>query len=105
MITINFEAQIGYGIRQRVIQPALLQCTRPVLIVSAHRDMLHCNWPDIPPEQKMTLSRFLMEASSGTLDYQTLVVMEELLPVAWKRIDTQLAAIRNEIWTINRNVR
>lgn len=104
MITINFEAAVGFGVRHRVIYPAAVLQEKPVLVVSARREILEVNWPKVPAESKMTLQRFLMAMQSRTVDPGLLIIMEEMLPAGWKRVDPWLKALDNEIWTINRRL-
>lgn len=102
MITINFAAVTGVGIRQRVIMPALILQEKPVIIVSLVSSILEINWPKIDPARKMTLQRFLMAMQTRTLEPEALVVIEEMRPEGWKRVDPWLKALDNEVWTINR---
>lgn len=104
MITINFSATVGLGLRRRVIMPALVLQDRPVLIVSPARAMLESNWPDIPNENKVTLQRFLLMMQSRSIDPGVLVVFEEMRPTGWKMVDPWLKALDNEVWTINRSL-
>lgn len=106
MIAINFDAVVGIGIRQRVIQPALKLTSRPVLIVSNHREVLATNWGEFDMLQhKMTLVEFERAASRfPPLPPDLLILMEEMHPHTWLRIDPLLQSIDNEIWTINRRL-
>ena len=102
MITINFDAVVGVGIRQRVILPALILQEKPVIIVSPRREILEINWPKIADDRKMTLQRFLMAMPTRTVEPDALILIEEMRPEGWKRVDPWLKALDNEVWTINR---
>lgn len=102
MITIDFKAITGVGLRQRVIQPALILQDKPVIIVSSAPGLFEINWPAFAPEQKMTLTRFLMMMQTRTVPPGALIVMEEMRPAGWRRVDPWLKALDNEVWTINR---
>lgn len=102
MIAINFEAQVGVGIRQRVIYPALMLQEKPVLIVAHQQALLEINWPKVPEENKTTMTRFLLMMQSRSVPRELLIVIEEMNPQGWKRVSPWLQALDNEVWTINR---
>lgn len=104
MIAINFQAVTGMGVRHRVIYPALVMQEKPILIVAAWRELLEINWPKIDADRKMTLQRFLMAMQTRTVEPGALILIEEMLPTGWKRVDPWLKALDNEVWTINRSL-
>lgn len=77
---------------------------KPVLIVAAQRELLEINWPKIAEDRKMTLQRFLMAMQTRTVEPGALIVIEEMRPTGWNRVDPWLKALDNEVWTINRSL-
>ena len=74
------------------------------MIVAAQRELLEINWPKIDADRKMTLQRFLMAMQTRTVESGALILIEEMLPTGWKRVDPWLKALDNEVWTINRSL-
>lgn len=44
----------------------------------------------------------MMAMQTRTLEPGALIVIEEMRPEGWKRVDPWLKALDNEVWTINR---
>lgn len=102
MITVNFEAVTGAGLRSRVIWPALQVGIKPYLLVSTHSSCLDVNWPDAEGKCKVTVRKLQAMHQRGEIPLNTLIVVEEILPAAWPKLDQLLLQLPNEIWTINR---
>ena len=102
MITINFDAVNGTGLRSRVIWPALHVGIKPYLLVSTHSGCLDVNWPEAEGKCKVTVRKLEAMHERGEIPPNALIVVEEILPAAWFKLDQLLLQLPNEIWTINR---